>query len=71
MDCSDCTASIEHAFRRLDDVLATTVAYAAQTLYVEYDSMGPLRNKLYARDIKLGARAEIERACDNSPFRLM
>lgn len=49
MDCSDCTASIEHAVRRLDGVLAATVAYAAQTLHVEFDSTLVRRDAIASR----------------------
>lgn len=49
MDCSDCTASIEHAVRRLDGVLAATVAYAAQSLHVEYDTTLVVRSAIVSR----------------------
>jgi len=38
MDCSECTAAIEHAVRRLDGVLAASVSYVSQQLRVEYDA---------------------------------
>ena len=38
MDCSECTAAIEHAVRRLEGVLAANVSYVGQQLRVEYDT---------------------------------
>lgn len=38
MDCSDCALVVEHSLQRLPGVLSARVAFAAQTLQVEYDA---------------------------------
>lgn len=49
MDCSDCTAAIEHAVRRLDGVLAASVSYVGQQLRVEYDVTEVRRSEIIRR----------------------
>jgi Cd2+/Zn2+-exporting ATPase len=38
MDCSDCSMVIEHSLARMDGVLAARVNYAAESLWIEYDT---------------------------------
>jgi Cation transport ATPase len=38
MDCSDCSMVIEHSLARMDGVVAAHVNYAAESLWIEYDS---------------------------------
>jgi Zn2+/Cd2+-exporting ATPase len=38
MDCSDCAIVVEHSLGRMDGVLTARVNYAAQKLWIEYDT---------------------------------
>ena len=38
MDCSDCCLVLEHSVRRIEGVVSVSVNYAAETMWVEFDS---------------------------------
>ena len=54
MDCSDCSLVIEHSVGRMEGVLAATVNYAAEALWVEYDSQKTNRAAVEKRVRSLG-----------------
>lgn len=54
MDCSDCTAAIEHAVGRIDGVLAASVSYVSQQLRVEYDGRKTSRGAIVDRVEAMG-----------------
>jgi len=56
MDCSDCALVLEHSLERMQGVLAVSVNYAAQNMYVEYDSHATTRRSIERRVAQLGYR---------------
>lgn len=62
MDCADCALSIEHILSRQEGVLDVSVNYAAEKLWVEYDTALQDRKKIIARVEGLGYNVEEEDA---------
>jgi Cd2+/Zn2+-exporting ATPase len=56
MDCSDCALVLEHSLARMNGVLAVSVNYAAQTMFVEYDARETNRRSIERRVTQLGYR---------------
>lgn len=54
MDCSDCVVVLEHSLGRLDGVLSARVNYAAEKLWLEYDSQKTSRSEIERRVRLLG-----------------
>lgn len=54
MDCSDCVTVLEHAVGRLDGVLTVSVNYAAQRMFVEFDSQKANRAAIESRIRSVG-----------------
>ena len=62
MDCSDCALVLEHSLARMQGVLAVSVNYAAQSMFVEYDSHATNRRAIERRIAQLGYRVPEEGA---------
>ncbi|MFC2029853.1 heavy metal translocating P-type ATPase [Chloroflexota bacterium] len=60
MDCPDCSLSIEHIMGRLAGILAVAVNYAAEKMWVEYDSTLLDRAAIVKRVASLGYAVEEE-----------
>ncbi len=60
MDCADCALSIEHIVGREDGVLDVSVNYAAEKMWVEYDSTILGRQAIIERVESLGYTVEEE-----------
>lgn len=56
MDCSDCAMVLEHSLARMRGVLAVSVNYAAQSMFVEYDVQATNRRSIERRIGQLGYR---------------
>ncbi len=54
MDCSDCATVIEHSVGRLEGVLAVNVNYAAEMVWVEFDTQRVTRATIEKRLRSLG-----------------
>lgn len=54
MDCSDCVVVLEHGLERMEGVLSVKVNYAAEKIWVEYDSQKIARNEIEKRIRSLG-----------------
>ncbi len=54
MDCSDCVVVLEHGLERMEGVLSVKVNYAAEKIWVEYDSQKIGRIEIEKRIRSLG-----------------
>lgn len=54
MDCSDCVLVLEHTLSRMDGVLSVKVNYAAEKMWVEYDTQKVSRGAIDQRIRSLG-----------------
>lgn len=54
MDCSDCVVVLEHGLERLNGVLSVKVNYAAEKMWVEYDSQKVGRAEIEKRIRSMG-----------------
>lgn len=54
MDCSDCVIVLQHGLERMEGVLSVKVNYAAEKIWVEYDSQKIARNEIEKRIRSLG-----------------
>ncbi len=62
MDCADCALSIEHVMRRQKGVLDVSVNYAAEKMWVEYDSSLLSYDAIVEHVQRLGYTVEKEEA---------
>jgi len=60
MDCSDCALVLEHSLERMPGLLAVSVNYAAQSMFVEYDTRATNRRSIERRIAQLGYRVADE-----------
>lgn len=68
MDCGDCAHSIEHILARMEGVLNISVNYAAERMWVEFDSEKITLDALTDKVGQLGFRVE-EKAAGHSLWR--
>ncbi len=54
MDCSDCVIVLEHSLSRMDGILSVNVNYAAEKMWVEFDSQKIRRSAIEKRVRSLG-----------------